>query len=79
MSAQWGPRARRMSPRVVGVSAVIYQRASADGRLDMETLVPRAHRLVAARGTKVWGIQLDADGVSSIVRGASEGTLQLGR
>ena len=30
-----------MSPRVVGVSAVIYQRASADGRLDMETLVLR--------------------------------------
>lgn len=55
--------------------SVIYQRVTADGRLDMETLVPRTLRLLAARGTKVWGIQLDADGVPSIVRFAIERTL----
>ncbi len=53
-------------------SSVTYLRVTADGRLDLETSVPRALRLVAARGTKVWGIELDADRVPSIVRFAIE-------
>lgn len=47
---------------------VRYQRVSAQGVIDLDLTVERSVRLMAARGSWVWGLRLDEDGVPSLLR-----------